>query len=270
MVINFINTEIFYIIDEGVSVMKKVKVLLITLSIIVLTTTVTLARAGGGSGGSSGSSGGSSSSIEEESFLIILLRGDKEAKNTIAVITLLGAMKLIYGSSIIFYRSGLKDLKLKKYIKKFAEDDEYWNYRKIKSEVEETFYIVQEAWTKRNQEIAFDYCSESLNQDHKTKLEWMQIKNEVNILKGITLISGKVVGIEKDKNANNDCIWICINASMIDYIEKDGELISGKKRLKTNFYEYWKFVKGKERWILDKIVQEDEVDSLSELSNLSG
>ncbi|MDU1539713.1 MAG: hypothetical protein E6902_08840 [Paeniclostridium sordellii] len=96
---------------------------------------------------------------------------------------------------------------------------------------------MSKAWTNMDQDIAIEYSTKKLYENHKTKLEWMKIRNERNILKMEKLISAKVIGIEKNNYENVDIIWVYIIGSMIDYIERDGRIVGGNKFISKPYVE---------------------------------
>ena len=53
---------------------------------------------------------------------------------------------------------------------------------------------------------------------------------------------------------------------MIDYIEKDKNVIEGNKHISASFTEYWKFNNVNDRWILDEIKQSGDISELEEIS----
>ena len=104
-----------------------------------------------------------------------------------------------------------------------------------------------------NQDIALEYSTDKLYRNHSTKLQWMDARNERNILKNEKLLSTKVFEIDNEGN-----IWVAIRGFMIDYIEKEGQIIEGNKYIPSIYTEYWKFDNVNGKWLLDEIKQVDE------------
>lgn len=234
--------------------MKKLKYLVVFAIIFMMFTSVAFARAGGGGGGGSSSGGGGSST--------------SQAANPIASAVVMLSMNLLILSiyktnNIICSVRVIKNHKEKKGIlKALEEQDSKWALEKINKDVGEAFYIIQDAWTNMDQDIAIDYSTENLYKLHKSKLEWMMIRGERNILKKPKLLSIKVIGIDKSTNT----IWVYIKGSMVDYIKKDGEVTQGNKLISMPFTEYWKFDYKGERWLLDEIKQSGDLVELDEIS----
>ena len=138
----------------------------------------------------------------------------------------------------------------KKVLKELSKSNVDYRLKKIKKDVRDTFYIMSKAWTEMNQDIAIEYSTEKLYRDHSTKLNRMNARNERNILKNKKLLSAKVFEIDNEGN-----IWVAIIGLMIDYIEKEGQIIKGSKYIPSIYTEYWKFNNVNGKWLLDEIKQ---------------
>ncbi len=120
---------------------------------------------------------------------------------------------------------------------------------------------MQEAWTSINLEISKEYMSEDIYKLHNSKLAWMEIRNQRNVLKNIKLLDAKPVGIKHYKDNSKDVVWFYISGSMIDYTidEKTHEIVDGQTR-NNSFVEYWRFIKKDNSWVVDLIMQDDEIN----------
>ena len=172
---------------------------------------------------------------------------------------------MFFGSFIVLYlkvvRSSINSKRLLKILK---NSDKSWDYKIIEKCVIGTYYIVQECWTKMDMEPAFDYLSSDLYEEFKIKLEWMKMGNRRNLLKKITLVDLKPVSVYDDNDNSKDLIWFYIKGKMIDYVinTETNEKLEGNDYSKS-FVEFWKFVKtSDDRWVLDKILQNDEKDKI--------
>ena len=154
---------------------------------------------------------------------------------------------------------------------KIEKQDPNWNEEKIKNEVERAFYKVQEAWMNRDQDIAKDYMSESLYYSHKAQTDALLRANRKNILDNIYLKDVKLVEIEDFNDDTKDSFWVYITGSMIDYIvnDKTGAVISGNPNKAGKFSELWKFTRGSQRWVLDKIESLDILTTLIKFKSFS-
>lgn len=251
----------------------KMKYIIVILLVIFmsLSSSLVLARAGGGSTSGGSTSGGSSSSHTHSHRSRYPNWGYEEVSplgNLIIIIT----MFLVGGSgSIIFaMRVYKKQRKSKKLIRQLKRIDKGWNYNDIEKRVKEAFYIIQNAWCERNQDIARDYMSDRIYELHSNKTNWMIIKNQKNILKDVYLLDIKPVCVKDFLDDSKDAIWFYIKASMVDYTidEITMEIIEGNSR-REKFVEYWKFIRGEHGWVLDEILQEDEFQTMDLLDSYS-
>ena len=239
--------------------MKRVKKLIILSIVLVMFTSISYARPGGGGGGGGGSSGGGGGGHSSSSHggRGRVPRTEEDYKEQIATFGLFSSMIFILGRTnrIIIRMKVIKSKhKYEKKLKELSEFNPDYKLEKIKQDVSDTFYIMAKAWTEMNQDIAIEYSTEKLYKNHNAKLQWMDVRNERNILKNEKLISAKVFAIDDENN-----IWVSIRGSMIDYIEKDGEIIEGSKHIPSIYTEYWKFNNVNGKWLLDEIKQVDEL-----------
>ena len=106
--------------------------------------------------------------------------------------------------------------------------------------------------------------SEDLYESFIIKLNFMEMNNKRNVLKNISLVDIKPISVNDDDDDDKDFVWFYIKGRMIDYImdTRTDDFLEGSKYSKS-FVEFWKFVrKGKNKWVLTKIKQKDELDSI--------
>ena len=169
-------------------------------------------------------------------------------------------------SAIVLYLKVIRaSINSKRYMKLISEKDITWTYKNIEKQVIDTFYVVQNAWTNMNMELARKYMDEELYESFRQKIEWMDIGNKRNVLKRIKLMNLKPVSAVDESDDSKDMIWFYIKGSMIDYTinTRNNEIIGGKNTiLGIPFVEYWKFVRKGDKWVLSKILQENEKDKI--------
>ena len=191
---------------------------------------------------------------------------NSEINNPIEIILYIIPMIIIVIiSSFIFYFKILRSsINSKKYLKILGETDITWEYKNIEEQAKNTFYIVQDSWTKMDLTISKDYITNRLYNLFNKKIETMKENKERNILKKIKLLNIKPISIHDDENNTNDSIWFYIKGFMIDYKidEETQEKISGSK-IPTTFVEFWKFKRNENnKWLLDIIKQKEEIKSI--------
>ena len=131
----------------------------------------------------------------------------------------------------------------------------------MKGDISEAYFNLQEAWTKRDISLCKGNLTPDLHDYYRSKLEWMAVKHEVNVLENVRLLHAVPVSLKHFRDYNMDEIWVYINGRMKDYTvnEVSKNIINGTK-LNKNFIEFWQFKIKEDKWVLNKILQEDEFD----------
>ncbi|WP_234122482.1 Tim44 domain-containing protein [Clostridium hydrogenum] len=240
---------------------KKLSIVLLIL-FVLNGHIVVLARAGGGHGGSSGggASGGGSAHASYNGG------GYGGRSNPFFDILNIGVFALVAVGGTIILKVRLEKKRAQSIltIKDLAKSDSNWNYKDMKRNIKEAFYKIQYAWMERNQDLAKEYMSKKLYDEHKMKTEWMEVKKEKNILKNVRLLKWYPIGLEDLEGTDNDNLWIYIKAKAVDYTidEETNKVIEGKKYIRVAFEEYWKFIRSGNKWVLDEIKQIDDINDL--------
>ena len=140
---------------------------------------------------------------------------------------------------------------------KIDDTDRIWNRDEIRARIEDIYFKVQEAWTKRDQNIAKDYMSQRLYDKHKRQTDELIEKKLINQLERINLHSIQIIGIYDDEIDENDKLQVVINGSMIDYMydEKQSRIIAGSRTSAEEFTEIWSFIRKDDTWVLNQIDQ---------------
>ena len=245
---------------QGSKCMKICKVIACIALCFLLSTTSLFARAGGGGsgGGGGGSSGGGSSS------------GNHTSSNTSSTPTSLLTQLAMFGVFIVgsgyaTYRLRYKVYKKhhssKQLLKELDDIDPFWKESTIKKQVEDIYYLAQNAWTNKNIGSLRDYVSDDLYENWRMKLDWMDIRNERNVLDRIKLLSTSIVGVYDAKLNEHDFVWVCVRGKMVDYKvdETTNDIIEGDTR-SHEFLEYWKFIRKEESILLDEVQQIEDMD----------
>ena len=216
-------------------------------------------RAGGGSSGGSGGGGSSGGSSGHHSTG----RGSSDPISTVIGFVL---FLLVSSAAAIVFRFRLSRYarNTKRLLKLLQKKDSAWKYKHIQSRVKEAFYAIQRAWTASDMQPARQYLSETLFDSFQTKLSWMKIRGQRNVLERIRLVEAIPVALHDDEDDRQDFVWFYIKGRMVDYtldLETD-EVLDGST-MPSSFAEYWQFTRTSEnRWVLDQILQEDEGDSI--------
>lgn len=246
--------------------MKKRSFIILLIFIFIISVPISVfARAGGGgSGGSGGGSGGSGGSSSSSSSSYYNNSNDRNRRSnplgsiigTIVVISIIARNNITKRISVI-----INNRKARTVLRRLRNEGYQWNYNEIEKRVEVIFFKVQEAWTNNDMSIAREFVSDKIYELYNSKLQWMRINNKRNVLDKIRLLESKPVGVVSFINEENDFIWFYVRASLIDYTmnEMNGQVVEGKTT-RTRFDEYWKFIWGENGWVLDEILQTDEIE----------
>ena len=97
----------------------------------------------------------------------------------------------------------------------------------------------------------------------------MEMNHEQNILQDIRLLKHKVVGVGDSRDDEQDFCWYYIKGRMVDYTIDtcSNQLIQGSTK-PSSFEEYWRFQRQDGVFVLDEILQKDEI-SLDQFTDCS-
>ena len=214
---------------------KKRNIVTIILVILLFVPEIIFARAGGGGGTGGGGGAG---------FFTLLLA------------FVLAPFFLIY-SAIMTVMMEQKRNKVKRLTQYLEKEDRIWHYRYMISQVETIFFKVQEAWMKRDQNIAKDFMSERIYNKHKEQTDLMINEGRTNLLSKMNIKEIMIFSIEDYKDNDLDTFSAFIQGSMIDYDidDKTHAILSGSDKEIESFKEIWTFIRRKNKWVLDEIDQ---------------
>lgn len=179
------------------------------------------------------------------------------------------ALLLILGGFIFYLQSQVqkKRRETEELLEKLALKERAWTPDITKDYISKVFHLVQKSWAEKNADVAKDFMSESLYLNHKVQTDLMISNHEKNILERIRLKEIHTAEILDYQDARRDTMLVLIHASMIDYVidEITGKIKWGKKDEPEEIGELWKFIRSKDRWVLDSIEQKVEMKFLHEL-----
>ena len=221
--------------------------------------TMALASAGGG-GGASGGGGGGGGSSSGSSGTGTSSYGGSSGHPVADLLSTLALPFVLAGGVIVFTaklharrRETLQD------IRQAGKADASWSYKELKGRVEETFYALQNGWTKGDLSGLERYLSDRLLEEWQTRLEWMRVRHEHDVLKQIRLDSVVPVEMRDEVGQDRDCVWFYMKSHMVDYIEdtETGDFVRGITR-PAKLVEWWRFTRKDDAWVLDRILSEKD------------
>jgi predicted lipid-binding transport protein (Tim44 family) len=117
-----------------------------------------------------------------------------------------------------------------------------FNWQIFENRAREVFMNLQDAWTKRQWELARPLETDYLFSTHRFWMERYTEENLTNKLEDIEITSVVPVKIEQD--AFYESITVRISAKMKDYIvDRNDKVVAGNKNVKRSFSEYWTFIR---------------------------
>lgn len=233
--------------------------------LLLLAPMTAYARAGGGGSGSGGGGGGGSSSSFGSSSHdnTHYYSNGRTTSNPISRILFYGILVCMTGGSTIvfFYRRQKARLISKRRINEFAKYGYNWDFKEVQKRVEHAYFEIQECWRRQDADYAAEYLSDSLREEFRMKLEWMDARGEQVVQKNVRLLSADPVYVEDQEGTEQDMLWYLIHGRMIGYyINKDTEQCVRGNPNAESFYEYWLFIYQNGKWVLNEIKQKDEID----------
>lgn len=214
-----------------------------------------LRAGGGGGGGGGGGNGGrphNSSGTSEPKTL-----GER-------IIQYLVGLFIFFSSTIVFYLRLTKwSRRSKKLMKEMMKRDTAWKYENISITVTKSYYAIQNAWTNMDMTPAAKYMSDELFEEFQSKLNWMSYKNERNILEDIRLLKVLPVAVHDSDDDSRDYLWVYIKGSMVDYtVNTEYSYENSGSHTASSFVEFWQFTRKDGNWVLNRILQKNEMDQI--------
>lgn len=165
------------------------------------------------------------------------------------------------GSIVLIRKARAARARSQKAMAFYAQLGDNWDYREIQRQVEETYFQVQECWRRMDVSYGAPYLSQELMEEFDSKIQWMQVRGEAVVQRNVKLLSAMPVYVEDNPGEEYDMIWYLIHGKMTGYYidVNTRKVVRGNTRPEA-FFEYWKFVYRGERWVLQEIKQEDEMD----------
>jgi hypothetical protein len=140
-----------------------------------------------------------------------------------------------------------------------AEKDPAWEEANMLAQAREVYMAVQNAWVKRNQDLAKDVMTEALYDRHQRETDAMTARGEVNLLTRLEIIGMRVLHVADYLDNARDEVWIKITARAIDCLinEHSGMVLKGSKDEVAVFSDIWKFRRQGDAWLADAIAPGD-------------
>jgi predicted lipid-binding transport protein (Tim44 family) len=138
--------------------------------------------------------------------------------------------------------------------------DSSFNENRFKELVEDMFFKIQSAWTKRDINVVRDLLAPQMLNTFQSDINAYIANKQFNRLENIAVRQVEIVDAAQDQG--EEYITVKFLASLLDYTtdETGNQLISGSSTDPVKFLEYWTFTRkiGNKNWILAGITQESD------------
>jgi predicted lipid-binding transport protein (Tim44 family) len=139
-----------------------------------------------------------------------------------------------------------------------SDMDPSFDESKFKELVEDIFFKIQGAWTKRDMNVVRDLLAPQMLNTFQNDVNNYIANKQFNRLENIAVRQVEIVDATQDQG--EEYITIKFLASLLDYTtdEASGNVISGSSTDPVKFLEYWTFNRkvGSRNWVLAGITQE--------------
>jgi predicted lipid-binding transport protein (Tim44 family) len=117
--------------------------------------------------------------------------------------------------------------------------DPAFNREEFVDHVQQTFFLVQQAWTERKPELSRRVMADGLWQQHRTQIQGYLDNHTHDVLDGLAVGSVTIVGAHSDQRY--DTVTCRIIATSADYVvDERGKVVSGHRDLQP-WEEDWTF-----------------------------
>jgi predicted lipid-binding transport protein (Tim44 family) len=140
------------------------------------------------------------------------------------------------------------------------EMDPSFNEDRFKESVEDNFFKIQSAWTKRDLSGARHLLTPQMLSTFQEDINKTITDKQTNHLENIAVRQVEIVDAAQDQG--EEYITVKFLASLLDYTidETNNHVISGSSTNPVKFLEYWTFTRkiGEKNWVLAGITQEGD------------
>lgn len=130
-----------------------------------------------------------------------------------------------------------------------------FNTQKTEDELSSVFFRIQEAWSANDRATLQQLTSDEIYDYFVEDLDGMAAKGERNVIKNIAMRDFDLS--EAWTEGSQEFITVKIYARLLDYVERNGQVIEGSATEPTEFREVWTFSRdrGQPSWKLSAINQ---------------
>ena len=159
-----------------------------------------------------------------------------------------------------YYEPSPRDGAIVQGLRHISEMDPSFNEAGFKEAVEDNFFKIQSAWTKRDLSNVKNLLTPQILNTFQDDVNRYIANKQFNRLENIAVRQVDIVDAIQDQG--EEYITVKFLASLLDYVvdEATGQTVSGSTSDPVKFLEYWTFTRkvGQRNWILAGITQEGD------------
>ena len=144
-------------------------------------------------------------------------------------------------------------------LRHIADMDSTFNEASFKEKVEDNFFKIQSAWTKRDLTAVKNLLTPQMENSFQDDINRFAANKQFNRLENIAVRQVEIVDAVQDQG--EEYITVKFLASLLDYVvDETGQTLSGSTSDPVKFLEYWTFTRkvGERNWVLAGITQEGD------------
>jgi predicted lipid-binding transport protein (Tim44 family) len=158
------------------------------------------------------------------------------------------------------YEPSSRDGAIVQGLRHINEMDPTFNEASFKETVEDNFFKIQSAWTKRDLSNVNNLLTPQMLNTFQDDVNRYSVNKQFNRLENIAVRQIDIVDAIQDQG--EEYITVKFLASLLDYVvdEATGQTVSGSTSDPVKFLEYWTFTRkvGQRNWLLAGITQEGD------------
>lgn len=159
-----------------------------------------------------------------------------------------------------YYEPSPRDGAIAQGLRHISEMDPTFNEAGFKETVEDNFFKIQSAWTKRDLSNVKNLLTPQILNTFQDDVNRYIANKQFNRLENIAVRQVDIVDAIQDQG--EEYITVKFLASLLDYVvdEATGQTVSGSTSDPVKFLEYWTFTRkvGQRNWVLAGITQEGD------------
>jgi len=159
-----------------------------------------------------------------------------------------------------YYEPSPRDGVIAQGLRHISEMDPTFNEAGFKETVEDNFFKIQSAWTKRDLSNVKSLLTPQILNTFQDDVNRYIANKQFNRLENIAVRQVDIVDAIQDQG--EEYITVKFLASLLDYVvdEATGHTVSGSTSDPVKFLEYWTFTRkvGQRNWVLAGITQEGD------------